>query len=68
MTNLQIKERIDQNNKMIESLLNPSMFTLNNSVKDLLNENDSLQALCKHSFVDGYCEYCYKSEDEDQCK
>ena len=68
MTNLQIKERIDQNNKLIESLLNPSMFTLNNTVKDLLNENDSLQALCKHNFVDGYCEYCYKSEDEDQCK
>jgi hypothetical protein len=42
MTNLQIKERIDQNNKVIESLLNPSMFTLNNTVKDLLNENDSL--------------------------
>ena len=37
MTNLQIKERIDQNNKLIESLLNPSMFTLNNTVKYLLN-------------------------------
>jgi hypothetical protein len=28
----------------------------------LLKENDELQAQCKHSFVDGYCEYCYMEE------
>lgn len=63
MTNLQIKEKIDMNNKTIESLLNPSVFTLNNTVKALLQENDDLQALCKHNFVDGFCEYCYKEEE-----
>ena len=62
MTNLEIKEKIDQNNKVIETLLNPTAFTLNNTIKDLLKENDALQAQCTHSFVDGYCEYCYVEE------
>lgn len=62
MTNLEIKEKIDANNKLIETLLNPTAFTLNNTVKDLLKENDDLQAQCTHNFVDGYCEYCYVEE------
>ena len=39
MTQLEIKEKIDANNKVIESLLNPNMFTLNNTIKELLKEN-----------------------------
>lgn len=66
MTNLEIKNKIDRNNKLIETLLNPSEFTLNNTIKNLLIENDALQAQCTHNFVDGYCEYCYKEEDN-QC-
>lgn len=62
MTNLEIKTKIDTNNKLIESILNPSEFTLNNTVMALLQENAALQEQCKHSFVDGYCEYCYKEE------
>ena len=62
MTNLEIKEKIDANNKLIETLLNPGTFALNNTIKDLLIENDTLQAQCTHNFVDGYCEYCYKEE------
>jgi hypothetical protein len=62
MTNLEIKQKIDDNNKLIETLLNPSTFTLNNTIKDLLKENDDLQAQCTHNFVDGYCEYCYVEE------
>ena len=64
MTNLEIKEKIDANNKLIETLLNPTAFTLNNTVKDLLKENDELQAQCTHNFVDGYCEYCYMEENK----
>jgi hypothetical protein len=64
MTNLQIKEAIDKNNKLIEQLLNPSEFTLNNAVRDLLAKNAELQAQCEHSFVDGFCEYCYLMEEE----
>lgn len=62
MTNLEIKEKIDANNKLIETILNPTAFTLNNTVKELLKENDELQAQCTHNFVDGYCEYCYMEE------
>lgn len=64
MTNLEIKEKIDANNKLIETLLNPTAFTLNNTIKDLLKENDELQAQCAHNFVDGYCEYCYMEENK----
>ena len=64
MTNLQIKEAIDKNNKLIEQLLNPSEFTLNNAVRDLLVKNAELQAQCEHSFVDGFCEYCYLMEED----
>ena len=62
MTNLEIKEKIGANNKIIETLLSPTTFTLNNTIKGLLKENDDLQAQCTHSFVDGYCEYCYTEE------
>ena len=65
MTLLEIKEQIDANNKVIEDLLNPSVFTLNNTIRDLLEDNFRLQAQCTHNFVDGYCEYCYKSEDRE---
>ena len=64
MTNLEIKEKIDANNKVIETLLNPNTFTLNNTIKELLKENDELQAQCQHSFVEGYCEYCYMEEQK----
>ena len=64
MTNLQIKDAIDKNNKLIEQLLNPSEFTLNNAVRDLLAKNAELQAQCEHSFVDGFCEYCYLMEED----
>ena len=64
MTNLEIKEKIDQNNKIIETLFNPNIFTLNNAVSELLKENDELQKQCTHNFVDGYCEYCYLEENK----
>ena len=64
MTQLQIKEVIDKNNALIEQLINPSQFTLNNAVRELLNQNAELQKQCKHSFVDGFCEYCYLMEEE----
>lgn len=62
MTQLEIKEKIDQNNKVIEALFSPNVFTLNNTVAALLAENQQLQSQCEHNFVDGYCEFCYKEE------
>ena len=62
MTQLEIKEKIDKNNKVIEALFSPNVFTLNNTVAALLAENEQLQSQCEHNFVDGYCEFCYKEE------
>lgn len=65
MTNLEIKKQIDLNNKLIKEVMNPSEFTLNNTVAELLTENKRLQGMCKHHFVEGFCEYCYLMEPED---
>lgn len=61
---LEIKEKIDANNKLIESALRPNQFTLNNTIASLLLENDSLQQQCPHEYEEGYCIYCYKQEEE----
>ena len=57
-----IKMQIDYNNQLIESLLSPNKFTLNNTVAQLLKENEELQKQCEHNYQDGYCIYCYKEE------
>ena len=63
LTNIEIKTKIDNNNKEIERLLTPNIFTLNNTVANLLKENEELQAICKHEYDDkGFCKYCYKME------
>lgn len=62
MTNLEIHEKIEANNRIIQSLLDPSSFVLNNTIKDLLKKNEELQEQCEHHFVDGFCEYCYIQE------
>lgn len=59
-----IKEKIDENNKIIESLMTPNQFTLNNTIAKLLKENSDLQKYCKHQFDNGYCIYCYKEKEE----
>ena len=64
MTNLEIKQKIDSNNELIEQLLSPNVFTLNTTIMKLLEENRKFQAQCNHNFVDGYCEYCYAEEQE----
>ena len=61
---LEIKQKIDENNKIIETLLTPNQFTLNNTIAKLLEENQKLQDECKHKFEDGYCIYCYKEKEE----
>ena len=62
MTPMEIHNKIKYNNERIQELFNPSQFVLNNMVKDLLKENESLQKQCPHCFVDGYCEYCFMEE------
>lgn len=62
MTNEEIREQINANNILIETLMDPTSFTLNIVVKDLLAKNAELQAKCTHNFVDGVCEYCDMEE------
>ena len=63
MQQLEIKKRIDENNKIIESLMTPNIFTLNNTIAELLAENKKLQEECEHVFENGYCIYCMKGEE-----
>lgn len=64
LVGLDIKEKIDKNNEIIQSLFTPNFFTLNNTVAKLLEENEKLQRKCPHEFRDGYCIYCYKEENK----
>ena len=64
MTGNEIKEKNETNNKIIEGLLSPNQFTLNNTIRELLEENKKLQDQCKHVFEGGYCIYCYKGEEK----
>ena len=57
-----IKREIDLNNQLIESLLKPNEYTLNNSVAKLLEANAALQSKCTHEFEDGYCIFCYMED------
>ena len=61
---LEIKERIDFNNKLIEEAISPNIFTLNNTVTKLLKENEELQNQCSHEYEEGYCIYCYKEKED----
>ncbi len=63
MQQLEIKKRIDENNRIIESLMTPNVFTLNNTIAELLAENKKLQEECEHVFENGYCIYCMKGEE-----
>ena len=63
MNNAEIRQRIDLNNKLIAQSMQPSSFTLNNTIAQLLEENRQLQSQCKHEFEDGFCIYCDKMEE-----
>ncbi len=65
MRSIEIKEKIDSNNKIIQQLMSPNTFTLNNTIAELLKENATLQAQCNHIYEDGYCIWCYKEEPHD---
>lgn len=61
---LEIRKQIDFNNKQIEEVMKPNSFVLNSIVRDLLNENVELQNKCLHDFINGFCIYCDKEEEE----
>lgn len=62
---MHIKQKIDANNALIEKNLSVNIFTLNNTVSELLNDNRKLQEQCPHEFdKDGFCIYCYKMKED----
>lgn len=63
MNGVNIRKQIDHNNTLIQEVLTPNFFTLNNTVANLLEENRALQARCEHQYEEGYCIYCDKSEE-----
>lgn len=58
MTQDEIRTRISENNAKINEFLLKGIFVLNADIVTLLTENSTLQSQCRHSFVDGFCEYC----------
>lgn len=62
MSNQEIHEKIEANNDIIQSIMTPNVYTLNNTVAALIKENRELQKQCTHEFIDGYCHYCYLEE------
>lgn len=63
MNQVEIRQTIDKNNKMIKEFMSPNFFSLNNTVFELLQENHKLQEICSHKFEDGYCIFCDKMEE-----
>lgn len=62
--NIEIFNKIEENNKLIAQVLSPNLWVLNNTVADLIKENEQLQKECTHKFEDGFCVFCYKAEEE----
>lgn len=56
MNGIEIRSKIDENNKKIKALL--SDFLFHPEMKVLMDENDALRAQCQHEFDDGVCKYC----------
>ncbi len=62
MTRDEIQNKIIFNNMKIKELLDPSVFILQPEVQILMEENEELQAMCEHEFVNGVCTICGKVE------
>lgn len=58
----EIKMKIDALNQEIEQLMDPTTFVLNPRIKEIDKEIKMLQNQCRHNFVDGVCEFCYRGD------
>ena len=59
---LEIKKRIDELLLESEQLLDPTTFVLNKRIGDIDKEIQELQNQCKHNFINGVCEFCYRGD------
>lgn len=57
-----IKEKIEALNKEAEQLLDPTTFVLNPRIQEIDKEIKMLQRQCKHNFINGICEFCYRGD------
>ena len=63
MSGEEIRQKIIENNKIIEQSLSPT-FVLNRAAQQAMEENKKLQNICQHEFDElGYCIYCDKEKD-----
>lgn len=60
MTGKEIKEKINFNNKKIQSILDPTVFILQPEVQKYMEENEYLKSICEHEYENGVCIYCGK--------
>ena len=60
MTGEEIKEKINFNNKKIQSILDPTVFILQPEVQKYMEENEYLKSICEHVYENGVCIYCGK--------
>lgn len=60
----EIKMKIDQLCLELEQVVTPGMFTLNMEAAQISNKIAALQKQCKHNFIDGQCEFCYRMEGD----
>ena len=64
MNGLEIRDKINLSNKIIEKNLNKSTFVLNDEVAKAIKEIKQLQQICPHKFENNVCVYCGVSKDE----
>lgn len=55
----EIRTKIDALYEQLENVVVPGTFTLNSEAVRINEEIAALQAQCKHSFVEGQCEFCH---------
>lgn len=63
MSGEEIRQKIIENNKIIEQSLSPT-FVLNRTAQKALEENQRLQKICPHEYDElGFCIYCDKEKN-----
>ena len=61
----EIKKRIDELSLEAEKLMDPTTFVLNPRIGEINKEIEALQQQCKHNFVNGICEFCYRGDSNE---
>lgn len=62
MDGSEIRFQVNQINKQIANEVDK--FVLTDKIKELMEEKENLQHLCRHSFYKGACIYCDLKEED----